>query len=80
MSNYTVGEIEILSIVKTINDFCTILLAHKLKIYIEHKHLINSTSVSESPHTQRWQWIIEKFGPDLKYINGPWSVVADALS
>jgi hypothetical protein len=78
--NYTVGEREMLSNVKTLNEFCTMLLGHKLKIYTEHKNLINFTTVSKSPQIQRWQWTIEEFSPDLEYINGPRNVVADALS
>ena len=69
-----------LSIVKTLNEFCTMLLGHKLKIYTDHKNLINLTMVSKSPQIQRWQWTIELFGPDLEYINGTWNVVAEALS
>jgi hypothetical protein len=69
-----------LSIVETINEFCTMLLGHKLKIYTYHKNLINLTIVSKSPQIQRWQWIIEQFGSDLEYINGSRNVVADALS
>ena len=78
--NYTVGEREMLSIVKTLNEFCTMLLGHKLKIYTDHKNLTKLTTVSKSPRIQRWQWTIEEFGPDLAYINGPRNVVADALS
>jgi len=69
-----------LSIVKTLNEFRTMLLGHKLKIYTDHKNLFNLTTVSKSPRIQRWQWTIEEFGPDLEYINGPRNVVADALS
>jgi hypothetical protein len=47
--NYTVGEREMLSIVKTLNESCTMLLDQKLKIYTEHKNLINLTTVSKSP-------------------------------
>jgi hypothetical protein len=69
-----------LSIVKTLNELCTILLGHKLKIYTDHKSLINLKTVSKSPQIKRWQWTIEEFAPDLEYINGPRNVVAYALS
>jgi hypothetical protein len=68
-----------LSIVETLNEFCTMLLGHKLKIYSDHTNLINLTTVIKSSQIQRWQWTIEEFGPDLEYINGPRNVVADAL-
>jgi hypothetical protein len=77
--NYTVGEREMLSIVKILNEFHSMLLGH-LKIYTNHKNQINSMTVSKSPQIQRWQWTIEEFGPDFEYINGPRNVVADALS
>ena len=78
--NYTVGEREMLSIVETLNEFRTMLLGHRIKIYTDHKNLINRSTVSKSPRIQRWRWTIEEFGPDLEYINGPRNVVADALS
>jgi hypothetical protein len=58
-----------LSTVKTLSEFLTMLLGHKLKIYYDHKNLINLTTVSKSPQIQRWQWTIEEFVPDLEYIN-----------
>jgi hypothetical protein len=64
--NYTVRETEMLSIVKTLNEFRTMLLGHKLKIYTDHKILINLTTISKSPQIQRWQWTVEEFGPDLE--------------
>jgi hypothetical protein len=52
--NYTVGEREMLSIVETLNEFYTMLLGYKLKIYTDHKNLINLMKVSKSPQMQRW--------------------------
>jgi hypothetical protein len=69
-----------LSIVETLNEFCTVLLGNKLKIQADHKNRINLTTVSKSSQIQRWQWTIEEFGPDLEYINGPQNVVAGPLS
>jgi hypothetical protein len=40
--------------VKTLNEFHNIFLVHKLKIYANHKNLINSTTVSKSAQIQRW--------------------------
>jgi hypothetical protein len=42
----TVGEREVLSIVETLNEVCTMLLGHKQKVYTENKNLINLTTVS----------------------------------
>jgi hypothetical protein len=78
--NYVVEEREMFSIVETLNEFCTMFLGHKLKIYPDHKNLINLTTVSKPPQIQRWQWTIEKFSLVFVYINGPWNMVSDALS
>lgn len=56
------------------------LLACKLKIYTDHKHLTNLIEVSESPQMQRLQLTIVEFGPDLGYIYRFRNVIADALS
>jgi hypothetical protein len=47
--NYTVGEREMISIVETLNEFCTMLLGHKLIIYTDHKNLIDLTTVYKPP-------------------------------
>jgi hypothetical protein len=53
-SDYMLGSIisqdqKMLSIVETLNKFCTMLLGHKLKIYTDHKNPINLTTVFKSP-------------------------------
>ncbi len=78
--NYTVGEREMLSIVETLNEFRTMLLGYRIKIYTDHENLTRLTTVSKSPRIQRWRWTIEEFGPTIEYIKGPHNVVADALS
>jgi hypothetical protein len=53
--NNTVGEREMLSIDETLNEFCTMLLGQKLKMYTDHKNPINLLTVFKSPQIQRWQ-------------------------
>jgi RNase H-like domain found in reverse transcriptase len=35
--NYTVGERKMLLTVETLNEFCTMILGNKLKIYTDHR-------------------------------------------
>ena len=37
--NYTVTELELLAIVETLKEFCSILLGQDITVYIEHKNL-----------------------------------------
>ena len=78
--NYTVGEREMLSIVETMKEYRNILLGRKINIYTDHRNLVKSTTISASPRVQRWRLVVEEFGPEFHYIQGPKNVVADALS
>ena len=69
-----------LSIVETLNEFRTMLLGYRIKIYTDHENLTRLTTVSKSPRIQRWCRTIEEFDPTIEYIKGPRNVVADALS
>jgi hypothetical protein len=78
--NYTVGEREMLSIVETLRAYRNILLGQKIVVYTDHKNHTSPKTISQSPRIQRWRWIIEEFGPELKYIEGSRNAVADCLS
>ena len=74
---YTVTEKELLSIVKTLKEFCTILLGQRLKIYTDHKHL--TCKNFNNNRVLRWRLILEEYSPDIDYIWGEKIIAADAL-
>ena len=78
--NYTTTERELLSIVKTLKEFKNILLGHKIKIFTDHKNLIEDALGYTSERLLRWQLLIEEFGPEIESIKGKHNSVADAIS
>ncbi|CAJ1959749.1 unnamed protein product [Cylindrotheca closterium] len=78
--NYTTGEREMLSIVETLRKYRNILLGCEIIVYTDHKNHTDPKTISQSPRIQRWRWIIEEFGPDIRHIDGSANAVADCLS
>jgi transposase InsO family protein len=77
-TRYTVGELELLSIVETLREFRTILLGHRINIFTDHKNLTFEKSTTD--RVRRWKLIIEEYGPNLIYVKGHKNIIADALS
>ena len=78
--NYTVTELELLSIVETLKEFRNILLGYKIIVHTDHKNLEHDSQNMESQRALRWRLLIEEFNPTFKYIKGENNIVADALS
>ena len=76
--NYTTTEKELLSIVETIKYFCKMFLGHRIIVYGDHNNLIFENFTIE--RGIRWRLLLEKYGPEIKYIKGPDKNTAYALS
>jgi hypothetical protein len=68
----------LLSIVETLKEFRNMLLGQKIKVHTDHENLTYKNFNSEQ--AMRWRLYIEEYSPELQYIKGTHSVVADALS
>jgi hypothetical protein len=77
-TQYTTTERELLSIIKTLKEFGTILLGQQLIVHTDHENLTNKHFNSD--RVMRWRLYIEEYSPDLRYIKGTANVAANALS
>lgn len=76
--NYSVIELELLSIVEVLREFRGILLGRKIIIFTDHKNLASANF--KQGRVLRWRLLIEEFGPEIRYIKGEDNKAADALS
>ena len=79
-TKYTITELELLSIVETLKEFRGMLWGQSIKVYTDHKNLIQSSLGLDSNRVHRWRLLLEEFGPEIKYIKGIHNTVADAIS
>jgi hypothetical protein len=76
--NYATIDKELLCVVATLNEFQSMLLGAELHIYTDHKNILNVGDSSE----RRLCWIsyVDKYGPNIHYIEGPRNVIVDTFS
>ena len=77
---YSITELELLSIVKCLNEFKCMLWGQQIKVYTDHKNLVQDALGLSSNCVYCWQLLLEEFGPDIVYIKGIDNTVADAIS
>eukprot|EP00804_Cyclotella_cryptica_P003735 CCRYP_008908-RA/>CCRYP_008908-RA protein AED:0.32 eAED:-0.28 QI:0/0/0/0.5/1/1/2/0/283 len=77
---YSVTELELLAIVETLKEFKGMLWGQRLKVYTDHKNLIQDALGLTSDRVYRWRLLLEEFGPKIVYIKGIHNTVADAIS
>eukprot|EP00804_Cyclotella_cryptica_P016364 CCRYP_009917-RA/>CCRYP_009917-RA protein AED:0.42 eAED:0.64 QI:0/0/0/1/0/0/2/0/103 len=79
---YSVTEIELLAIVETLKEFKGILWGQQIKVYTDHKNLIQDALGLISDRVYRWRLLLllEEYGPEIVHIKGIHNTVADAIS
>ena len=67
--NYSVSEIELLSVVEAATRFRVYLVSKKFKIIVDHKALMSMTSIKSptSPRLQRWALFMSQFTYEIVY-------------
>ena len=76
---YSVTEIELLAIVETLKEFKGMLWGQKIKVYTDHKNLIQDALGLTSNQVYWWQLLLEEYGPEIIHIEGIHNKVADAI-
>ena len=77
-TRYTTTERELLSIVETLKEFCTILFGQRIAIFTDHENLVQKSLTSD--RVMRWRLYIEEYSPELIYLKGEDNHAADAIS
>ncbi len=77
---YSVTEIELLAIVETLKEFKGMLWGQPVKAYTDHKNLMRDALGLTSDRVYRWRLLLEEYGPEIVYIKGIHSTLADAIS
>ena len=77
-SNYTVGEKELLGIVKDTNGFEGMMRGYDITIHTDHLNLLYKKLPNQRMH--KWRLLLEDFNPTVKQIAGEKNLLVDALS
>ncbi len=77
---YSVTKIELLAIVKTLNEFKGMLWGQSIKVFTDHANLIRNALGMTSDRVYQWRLLLEEYGPKIVHIKGIHNIIADAIS
>jgi hypothetical protein len=66
---YSVTKIELLAIVEVLKEFKGMLWGQRVKVYTDHKNLMQKALGYTSDRVYRWRLLLEEFGPNIVWIN-----------
>eukprot|EP00804_Cyclotella_cryptica_P008645 CCRYP_007604-RA/>CCRYP_007604-RA protein AED:0.42 eAED:0.42 QI:41/-1/0/1/-1/0/1/0/71 len=69
-------ELELLVMVETMKESKGMLWGQRLKVYTDHKNLIQDALGLTSDRVYQWRLLLEEFGPEIEYIKGTHNTVA----
>ena len=67
---YSVTELELLSIVECLKEFKGMLWGQIIKVYTDHKNLMQNALGLTSDRVYQWRLLLEEYGPEIIYIKG----------
>jgi hypothetical protein len=76
---YSVTEIELLAIVKTLKEFKGMLGGQDIKVYTDHRNLTRDALGLTSDRVYHWRLLLEEYAPEIIHIKGINNTVADAI-
>jgi hypothetical protein len=77
--NYSVTEIELLSIVETLKEFKGMLWGQDIKVFTDNKNHTRHALGLTSDRVYQWRLLLEECAPTIIYIKGIHNTVADAI-
>ena len=77
---YSVTEIELLAIVKTLKKFKGMLWGQPIKVFTDHKNLMRDALGLTLDQVYRLRLLLEEYGPKIVYIKGIHNTITDAIS
>ena len=76
--NYATIVKELLCVIVTLREFCSMLLGAELHVHTNHMNILN---IGDSSQRQlHWILYVDEYGPELHYVEGPLNVIADTFS
>ena len=72
-------EIELLAIVETLKELKGMLWGQRIKVFTDHKNLIQDSLGLTSDRVYQWRLLLGEYGPEIMHIKGIHKTVANAM-